>query len=95
MKKLLVPMVILAGCNAPTFKNLSAPSKTIVAQGMTFKVIYTSDQAEAYRITNLMPPEFGRIQPAAVEAMEKASGCRVNQSSFQGDPAKLVADLVC
>lgn len=96
MKNLLLPLVVvLTGCNTPKFENLSAPSKTVVARGLTFKVIYTGDQAEAFRLTALRPSRFREVPPAALEAMERASGCAVNPASLSGDPAKYVADLAC
>lgn len=92
---LLLAVFLLVACNAPTVQNLGAPSRVVEANGMKFKVIYASNQAEAFRLNTLSPRHFRKVPAAAHEAIEKASGCRVVQSTLAGDPARMTADLVC
>jgi len=95
--KALVPLllVLLAACNMPTYANLGAPSKTLTAQGLKFKIIYTATEAEAYRLTPMLKPRYDLVRAAGIEAIETATTCRVNPSRVTGDPAKLTAELIC
>lgn len=95
MRALPLFLIFLTACTAPTFRNLNAPSRDVTAQGLDFRVYYTLAEAEAYRLTPMLKPRYSIVQPAAIEAMEQASGCKVDRSRLQGDPAKFVADLIC
>ena len=91
----ILAVFLLASCNTPSVDKLGAPFRMVEAQGLKFKVYFTSTEAEAFRLTPLYPPRLARITPAAEEAITRASGCRVVAGTLRGDPAKLEADLVC
>ena len=77
---------------------LQGPDATrtqVSAQGMKFKVTYTSSSAIAYRTDFLRPSKFHLVPEAAIEAIELASGCRVKPNSVNGDPARVTAKLAC
>lgn len=91
----LCVLMCLSGCSAGGVDVWGGTSEVVEAGGYRFKVIYTSDRAEAYRLTTRLRPKSRQVFAAARVAMEQASGCRVVQSTISGDVALIEADLLC
>lgn len=88
-------LLLVMGCSTGGVDVWGGQSSVVDAGGYRFKVIYTSDRAEAYRLTTKFRPKARVVFAAARSAMEQASGCKVVQSSMSGDVALVEADLLC
>lgn len=89
------PLIILAGCSTGGVDVWGGKSQIAEAGGYRFKVIYTQDRAEAYRLTTRLRPRARDVFAAASSAIEQASGCPVIASTLSGDVALVEADLLC
>ncbi len=92
---LILAAVILTGCSTPGVQVWGGVSQAVDAGGYSFKVNHTLERAEAYRTSFELRPKAGPIFIAAVQAMEQASGCKVDKTTINGDVARIVADLKC
>lgn len=89
-------LLLLAGCDAsphPTFFG-ATQSRTSV-EGRTFTVFQEDNRAEVVRLGWACPQDRQGMRERMVRAAEQATGCRVNQDSFQGDDGEARMSLRC
>lgn len=90
---LLVPL--LAACNmAHPMAGLNR-SGTASAGGHTFRVNWNLETAQATRTNAAWRPELAEVLPAAMEATEQVTGCRVKPAIVAGDVALVTMALDC
>lgn len=89
----VVSLVILAGCNAPTGYFRAVPPTRIAVNGSVFDVRARGTLAEAVRVNPQYAPRFGPIRTRAGLAMALISGCSV--SHVLGDQARALGRLDC
>lgn len=91
----LLVCAALAACNAPVMEMKGARSAQVDANGMAFNVFFTANQAEAHRTNFSMRPDGRQVFTAARLAIQEASGCFVDESSWEGDVALVKVELHC
>ena len=85
----------LAGCNGPSPAMRGAQEAQVQMRGHSFNIFLQDGRAEAVR-TNYVPiRRLGEVYLAGALAMEQASGCKVIDRTFRGDPAQMWARLDC
>ena len=88
-------MLLLAACDSPAPAMMGQAPRYVTVDGIDFTIRVRGNRVEAIR-TSMMPnPSIGRVYPRALNAMERASGCRVIEDSLRGDVAVMRADLDC
>jgi len=87
--------LILVACSSPgqRFNNID-PVRVAVA-GSVFDVYVLGDEVRVIRMNFEMLPSIGVIGPRTVSAIERATGCRVKDGSFNGDQAMADARISC
>ncbi len=92
---LFASLALLVSCDAPSPDMRGAITRKVIVEGSEFTVHRKGDRAEAIR-TNF---EYGRkargIMARGHAAIETATGCRIVQGSYSGDPAMMKARLNC
>lgn len=89
-------LLLLAACDAsphPTFFGARQSQTSI--DGRTFTVFQKDNRAEVVRLGWAGPQERQGMRERMVRAAEQATGCRVNQDSFQGDDGEARMSLRC
>lgn len=92
---LLLLGLMVAACDSPHPKMYGEEVTRITVEHSTFKVRTKGDIGEAIRIGYAPRSEHPRIILRAVVAIEKVSGCKVDQRSVRGDPALVIARIKC
>lgn len=88
-------VICVSACSTGGVDVWGGQSSVVEVRGYSFKVIHSSERAEAFRLTSKRRPKSRVIFAAAGRAMEIVSGCRVVKSSLSGDVALIKADLLC
>jgi len=95
MRIVLLFCVLLTGCSMGSPKVWDGVSKRVSEGEFQFNIKYNRERAEAFRVNVMLRPRSEQVFPAAVAAMERASGCEVIQRSLAGDVAMITANLRC
>lgn len=90
---MLVLILTLAACNAPSPHFRGQTATRVTVDGSVFDVRVRGNLAEALRINPQYAPRFGPIRERARFAMAQVSGCRVIE--VLGDQALATGVLAC
>lgn len=93
MKRCLILICVLAGCNTPTAEFYGAETKTVQVDGSTYKVFVKDGRAQAIRTNSELNYRKG-AEARVTRAIEQASGCKVS-GDLTGDPVLASASLSC
>ena len=88
-------VLALCACDGPSGGFAGVAPVVVTSDGSTFSVRIRGDAAEAVRTNMEFAPSLAAVAPRAVDAIERASGCRVAPGSVTGDAAMVRADLDC
>ncbi|MHC0051896.1 hypothetical protein [Actibacterium sp. D379-3] len=92
---LVVGLWLMAGCDSPAVTMHGVPARQVSVDNSRFSVYVQGNRAEAIR-TNV---EYGRgargIMARSYRAIELASGCQIVPGTFDGDPARMTANIAC
>lgn len=91
----LAALVVLAACNGPSPAMWQSREVQVAMRGHSFNVFLKDGRAEAVRTNRVPVRRLGEVYLAGALAMEKASGCKVMDRTFRGDPAQMWARLDC
>ncbi|MGB8623859.1 MAG: hypothetical protein WCD16_13675 [Paracoccaceae bacterium] len=89
---LLMILALPVGCASPDLSMRRVPARQVTVDGSRFSVYVKGDKAEAIR-TNFEYRDG--IMARGHRAIELASGCAVVPGSYDGDPARMTAELAC
>lgn len=101
-RSLLLPLLVLlplllAGCDSPSPAVARWQKATVEQGGMSFGVHWDRGlgRAEAYRTSRHWRPALSTVMVNARVAIERASGCRVQEGSLSGDHAIVTSGIDC
>jgi len=85
----------LAACSSPSLKYTGQEATRAQINGWVIDVYQKGTQAQAIRLNSIMLPAPEDMQHYGTVAMERATGCKVIESSRKGDAVVLNAKLRC
>ena len=85
----------LASCDMPDLAMHGVPARKVTIENSSFSVYVNGKQVEAIRTNLEYGPPAGGIMERGYRAIEKASGCSIVPGSYDGDPARMTAEIEC
>lgn len=93
--RLVLPLLLLAACNAAHPLDGLKRSGTASAGGHDFRVNWNLETAQATRTNRVWRPRLAEVVLAAMAATEEVTGCRVRPDTAVGDVALVNMSLDC
>lgn len=93
MKKLLILLLVLSGCDSPSLAFRDVAARQVVVDGSRFSVRVKGEHAEIIRLSPERWPRFDEVRTKAERAVYMATGCSV--VAIDGDVALMKARVRC
>lgn len=88
-------LLMIAACDSPSPWYDKASGKTEIVSGYTFRVHSNGRRAQAIRVSRERRPHVALVVPAAMIAIERATGCAILRDRAKGDTNVIVAQIDC
>ncbi len=96
MKKHLCLIVMLASCGAqPAPEFLRATRSDVTRDGRQYTVYYTQKRVEVIRLGYATRGEHQAIRAQMITLIPEVTGCRLVESSLQGDSGEMRGSITC
>ena len=94
--KALVPLIFLAACGAsPAPEFFGATRTEVTVQGRQYVVLQKAERVEVIRLGYARRGEHAGIRATMVELIPTVTGCKLRESSLQGDSGEMRGTLNC
>jgi hypothetical protein len=93
--RLLVLLVLLAGCDSPTPSMMGAERHEVARNGRNYVVYQTNDAFEVIRMGYARRGEHMQIRADMIDMIRVVTGCRIDEASVQGDSGEIRGRLRC
>jgi hypothetical protein len=96
MKRMLLPILLLAACGAqPAPEFFQAERRQVTRDGRSYVLFFTEKRVEVIRQGWASPGEHRAIRQAMIELIPQVTGCKLSQSSLQGDSGEMRGSIRC
>ncbi|WP_309664108.1 hypothetical protein [Tabrizicola sp.] len=94
--KALIPLIFLTACGASTAPEFFGGTKTEVTRdGRNYVVIQKAERVEVIRLGYAKRGEHQAIRATMIELIPEVTGCKLTESSLQGDSGEVRGSLNC
>ena len=94
--KALIPLIFLAACGAsPAPEFFGATRTEVTVQGRQYVVLQKAERVEVIRLGYARRGEHAGIRAAMITLIPTVTGCKLNESSLQGDSGEMRGTLNC
>ena len=94
--KALIPLIFLAACGAsPAPEFFGATRTEVTVQGRKYVVLQKAERVEVIRLGYARRGEHAGIRAAMITLIPTVTGCKLNESSLQGDSGEMRGTLNC
>lgn len=94
--KRIIPLIFLAACGAqPTPQMMGADRTEIVRNGRQYVVFKKENAVEVIRLGYAKRGEMAAIRADMIAVIPDATGCKLTESSLQGDSGEMRGRLNC
>ena len=92
----LIALLSLAACGAsPAPEFFGATRKEVVVSGRSYSVFQKGDRVEVIRLGRARRGEHQEIRATMIALIPQVTGCRLRESSLQGDSGEMRGSLSC
>ncbi|MEO0358287.1 MAG: hypothetical protein AAF386_08340, partial [Pseudomonadota bacterium] len=95
MKRIIVLIFLVAGCNQPSLDFAGVDPVEVTIDQSTFRIWRVEDRAEALRTNVEWAPNWRHTYIRFARAFQAATGCTVRPRTMQGDQSVMQARLDC
>ncbi len=94
--KALIALIFLAGCGASAAPEFFGGTRTEVSRdGRSYVVIQKAERVEVIRLGYARRGEHQAIRATMIDLIPEVTGCKLRESSLQGDSGEMRASLNC
>ncbi len=98
--KTLIPLIVLtfllASCSAsPAPEFFGATRTDITVDGRAYTVFQKGERVEVIRLGHAKRAEHQEIRATMIELIPRVTGCKLRESSLQGDSGEMRGSLSC
>lgn len=94
--KALIPLIFLAACTATPAPEFFGATKTEVSRnGRSYVVFQKETRVEIIRLGYAKRGEHRAIRADMIALMGEVTGCKVRETSIQGDSGEMRASVTC
>jgi hypothetical protein len=93
--KRLIPLLLLAACASPAPEFLGATRTDITVNGRDYAVFQKNERVEVIRLGYATRGEHQEIRATMIELIPVVTGCKLRDSSLQGDSGEMRGTLNC
>ena len=90
-----IGLLLLANCSSPSPEYADADRVEIGVGDRVFHVYSTASSAQAIRTNREWGAERASVASDAATAIERATGCKVDEGSLEGDLGVVNAEIAC
>lgn len=92
----LIALLSLAACGAsPAPEFFGATRTDVVVSGRSYSVFQKGDRVEVIRLGRARRGEHQAIRATMIALIPQVTGCRLRESSLQGDSGEMRGSLSC
>jgi hypothetical protein len=92
----LIPLIFLAACGAsPAPEFMNATRTDISINGRSYTVFQKGERVEVIRLGYARRGEHQAIRATMIELIPQVTGCKLRESSLQGDSGEMRGSLNC
>ena len=92
----LIALLSLAACGAsPAPEFFGATRTDVVVSGRSYSVFQKGDRVEVIRLGRARRGEHQEIRATMIALIPQVTGCRLRESSLQGDSGEMRGSLSC
>jgi hypothetical protein len=92
----LIPLIFLAACGAsPAPEFMNATRTDISVNGRSYTVFQKGERVEVIRLGYARRGEHQAIRATMIELIPRVTGCKLRESSLQGDSGEMRGALNC
>jgi len=96
MKPLVAILLLLAACGAqPAPEFFGATRSDVTRQGRHYTVFQTEKRVEVIRLGRAANGEHQAIRAAMIDLIPEVTGCKLIESSLQGDSGEMRGSIRC
>lgn len=88
-------ILLLAACTAPAPMMMGAERNEVVIDGRTYVVHRKGNAVEVIRTGWVSPGQHQGVRAAMIAAVPQATGCKLVESSLQGDSGAMRGRVTC
>lgn len=94
--KALIPLLFLAACGAsPAPEFMNATRTDITLNGRSYTIFQKGERVEVIRLGYAHRGEHQEIRATMIELIPRVTGCRLRESTLQGDSGEMRGSLDC
>jgi hypothetical protein len=93
--KALIPLLFLVACASPAPEFLGATKTEVSRDGRDYVVMQKGERVEVIRLGYARRGEHQAIRAAMIELIPQVTGCKLKESSLQGDSGEMRGSLNC
>jgi hypothetical protein len=94
--KRLIPLFFLIGCGAsPAPEFMNATRTDITVNGRSYTVFQKGERVEVIRLSYAKRGDHQEIRATMIELIPRVTGCKVVETSLQGDSGEMRGSLSC
>jgi hypothetical protein len=91
----LIPLVFLAACASPAPEFMGATRTDVNLNGRDYTVFQKGEQVEVIRLGYAKRGEHQDIRATMIELIPRVTGCKLRDSTLQGDSGEVRGSLDC
>lgn len=95
MRFLLLSGLLAAACSSPSPRFLGVEPMVVEVEGWRIDVYADGERAQAIRMTTELGAKAADMKARGREAVERATGCRLDGRTVKADPNVLEGRLIC
>jgi len=94
--KRLVPLIFLAACGAqPAPEFFGATRTDVTRDGRQYTVFHTEKRVEVIRLGHARSGEHQAIRATMITLIPEVTGCKLTESTLQGDSGEMRGSIRC
>lgn len=93
--KALIPLVCLAACASPAVEFMGATRTDTTVNGRNYTVFQKGERVEVIRLGYAHRGEHKEIRATMIELIPVVTGCKLRDSTLQGDSGEMRGSLDC